>query len=106
MSQLRSVDTVCRHGFATPEIVVATHHLAMWMKASRVGHTRNNLRAIDHILQHMVMARREVLVQLDDDLIAQLDTLVRRRSETTPTPRAALNNRVGYSKRRLARARG
>jgi len=28
---------------------------------------------------HMVMARREVLVQLDDDLVGQLDELARRR---------------------------
>ena len=28
---------------------------------------------------HMVMARREVLVQLDDDLVGQLDELGRRR---------------------------
>ncbi len=27
---------------------------------------------------HMVMARREVLVQLDDDLVEQLDTLANR----------------------------
>ena len=27
----------------------------------------------------MVMSRREVLVQLDDDLVAQLDTVARRR---------------------------
>ncbi|MFT7502086.1 MAG: hypothetical protein ACI91Q_000892, partial [Gammaproteobacteria bacterium] len=29
----------------------------------------------DHMGYHMVMARREVLVQLDDDLVEQLDTL-------------------------------
>ena len=28
---------------------------------------------------HMVMARREVLVQLDDDLVSQLDELARTR---------------------------
>jgi Ribbon-helix-helix protein, copG family len=28
---------------------------------------------------HMVMARREVLVQLDDELVAHLDDLARRR---------------------------
>ena len=32
-----------------------------------------------HMLYHMVMARREVLVQLDDDLVSRLDTLARRR---------------------------
>ena len=31
------------------------------------------------MLYHMVMSRREVLVQLDDDLVAQLDTVARRR---------------------------
>jgi metal-responsive CopG/Arc/MetJ family transcriptional regulator len=29
---------------------------------------------------HMVMARREVLVQLDDDLVARLDELAKRTS--------------------------
>jgi len=29
----------------------------------------------DHMEYHMVMARREVLVQLDDDLVEQLDAL-------------------------------
>jgi len=29
--------------------------------------------------RHMVMARREVLVQLDDDLVARLDAVARRR---------------------------
>lgn len=29
----------------------------------------------DHMLYHMVMARREVLVQLDDDLVDRLDSL-------------------------------
>jgi len=29
----------------------------------------------DHMLYHMVMARREVLVQLDDELVARLDEL-------------------------------
>jgi hypothetical protein len=33
----------------------------------------------DHMLYHMVMGRREVLVQLDDQLVAELDTLARRR---------------------------
>lgn len=28
-----------------------------------------------HMVYHMAMARREVLVQLDDDLVAQLDAL-------------------------------
>ncbi len=28
---------------------------------------------------HMVVSRRQVLVQLDDDLVAQLDSLARRR---------------------------
>lgn len=32
----------------------------------------------DHMLYHMVVARREVLVQLDDDLVARLDELARR----------------------------
>lgn len=31
-----------------------------------------------HMLYHMVVARREVLVQLDDDLVARLDELARR----------------------------
>ena len=31
------------------------------------------------MLYHMAMARREVLVQLDDDLVADLDELARRR---------------------------
>ena len=31
------------------------------------------------MLYHMVMARREVLVQLDDDLVGQLDELARRQ---------------------------
>jgi len=31
------------------------------------------------MLYHMGMARREVLVQLDDDLVGQLDELARRR---------------------------
>ena len=31
------------------------------------------------MLYHMVMARREVLVQLDDDLVGRLDELARRR---------------------------
>jgi hypothetical protein len=31
------------------------------------------------MLYHMVMSRREVLVQLDDDLVAHLDALARRR---------------------------
>lgn len=30
------------------------------------------------MLYHMVMARKEVLVQLDDDLVARLDALARR----------------------------
>ncbi|MEX1134537.1 MAG: CopG family transcriptional regulator [Acidimicrobiia bacterium] len=30
------------------------------------------------MLYHMVVARREVLVQLDDDLVARLDELARR----------------------------
>jgi metal-responsive CopG/Arc/MetJ family transcriptional regulator len=30
------------------------------------------------MLYHMVMARREVLVQLDDDLVARLDELAKR----------------------------
>jgi len=30
------------------------------------------------MLYHMVMARRQVLVQLDDDLVAKLDELARR----------------------------
>jgi len=29
----------------------------------------------DHTIYHMVMARRQVLVQLDDDLVEQLDQL-------------------------------
>lgn len=33
----------------------------------------------DHMLYHMVMSRREVLVQLDDELVANLDELARRR---------------------------
>ena len=32
----------------------------------------------DHMDYHMGMARREVLVQLDDDLVAQLDELANR----------------------------
>ncbi len=32
-----------------------------------------------HMPYHMVMARREVLVQLDDDLVRDLDALARRR---------------------------
>ena len=32
----------------------------------------------DHMLYHMVVARREVLVQLDDDLVTRLDELARR----------------------------
>lgn len=32
-----------------------------------------------HMLYHMVMTRREVLVQLDDELVANLDDLARRR---------------------------
>ena len=31
------------------------------------------------MVDHMVMARREVLVQLDDELVANLDELARRR---------------------------
>jgi hypothetical protein len=31
-----------------------------------------------HIVYHMVMARREVLVQLDDDLVTELDSLADR----------------------------
>ena len=31
------------------------------------------------MLYHMVMARREVLVQLDDELVSNLDDLARRR---------------------------
>ena len=31
-----------------------------------------------HMLYHMVMARREVLVQLDDDLVARLDEVAKR----------------------------
>ena len=30
---------------------------------------------LHHMLYHMVMARREVLVQLDDELVEQLDAL-------------------------------
>ena len=33
---------------------------------------------VDHMGYHMVMARREVLVQLDDDLVEQLDALAAR----------------------------
>ncbi len=32
-----------------------------------------------HMLYHMVMTRREVLVQLDDELVAHLDELAVRR---------------------------
>lgn len=32
----------------------------------------------NHMLYHMVMARREVLVQLEDDLVARLDELAKR----------------------------
>lgn len=31
--------------------------------------------SVDHMSYHMVMARREVLVQLDDDLVERLDIL-------------------------------
>jgi predicted transcriptional regulator len=31
-----------------------------------------------HMLYHMVMARKEILVQLDDDLVGRLDELARR----------------------------
>ena len=33
---------------------------------------------IEHMSYHMVMARREVLVQLDDELVAGLDELAKR----------------------------
>jgi hypothetical protein len=36
-------------------------------------------RALIHMLYHMVMARREVLVQLDDDLVEALDQIARER---------------------------
>lgn len=36
-------------------------------------------RSARHVLYHMVMARREVLVQLDDELVEQLDRLARRQ---------------------------
>ncbi len=32
---------------------------------------------MDHILYHMVMGRREVLVQLDDELVERLDRLAK-----------------------------
>ena len=32
----------------------------------------------DHMLYHMVMARKEVLVQLDDELVRRLDALAAR----------------------------
>lgn len=32
---------------------------------------------MDHMQYHMVMARREVLVQLDDELVTRLDALAR-----------------------------
>lgn len=43
----------------------------------------------DHMVYHMVMARREVLVQLDDDLVAALDALAHR----TGVSRSALLRR-------------
>jgi metal-responsive CopG/Arc/MetJ family transcriptional regulator len=42
---------------------------------------------------HMVMARREVLVQLDDDLIEKLDELARR----TEVSRSALLRRAALA---------
>lgn len=36
---------------------------------------RHAFPSADHMGYHMVMARREVLVQLDDDLVEQLDAL-------------------------------
>jgi len=33
----------------------------------------------DHMCYHMVMARRQVLVQLDDELVSQLDQIARER---------------------------
>lgn len=47
---------------------------------------------MDHIVYHMVMARREVLVQLDDDLVERLDELAKRVhvSRSEPVRRGAL----------------
>ena len=52
---------------------------------------------------HMVMARREVLVQLDDDLVARLDKLAKRAevSRSELLRRAALADKrlvEGYTK--------
>jgi hypothetical protein len=55
------------------------------------------------MVYHMVMARREVLVQLDDDLVAELDDLSRR----TGVSRSALLRRGAMAlleADRLARA--
>ena len=37
------------------------------------------VRTIDHMIYHMVMGRREVLVQLDDDLVDRLDRLAEQQ---------------------------
>ena len=38
-----------------------------------------DVRTIDHMMYHMVMGRREVLVQLDDDLVDRLDRLAEQQ---------------------------
>jgi hypothetical protein len=38
-----------------------------------------DVRTIDHMIYHMVMGRREVLVQLDDDLVDRLDRLAEQQ---------------------------
>ena len=45
----------------------------------RVGHTRDVASRAAHMAYHMGMARREVLVQLDDDLVERLDRVAGRR---------------------------
>lgn len=45
--------------------------------SSAAGVGRDRWHAADHMLYHMVVPRREVLVQLDDDLVERLDDLAR-----------------------------
>jgi len=48
-------------------------------RRSGFGQGTQQCEASSHMCYHMVMARREVLVQLDDDLVARLDRLAADR---------------------------
>lgn len=60
-------------------LVVAGHHSGTRSELPYLGGSANagdgTLCPVDHMDYHMVMTRREVLVQLDDELVELLDSL-------------------------------